>query len=152
MFKKSLASVVSAAVLVAGPGHLTLTAAAQTMNRAPVTGVSVTPSFGAGLNSPSLGASSFNAPALAPGALLAPGLTVAPAGIVTAVDAIHRTADGRVGFHYTLVEVVADVVSGEAAPADDIDAVQWVASDKAGDFVQWEETLRVIALARAMAS
>lgn len=80
------------------------------------------------------------------------GLTVAPAGIVTAVDAIHRTADGRVGFHYTLVEVVADVVSGEAAPADDIDAVQWVASDKAGDFVQWEETLRVIALARAMAS
>jgi phage shock protein A len=75
MFKKSLASVVSAAVLVAGPGHLTLTAAAQTMNRGAVTGVTVTPTIGNGLNSPVPGASSFNMPALTPGLLATPGLT-----------------------------------------------------------------------------
>jgi len=79
MFKKSLASVVSAAVLVAGPGNLTLTAAAQTMSRGAITGVSVTPSIGTGLHSPVPGASSLNIPTLTPGALLAaPSLAPAP--------------------------------------------------------------------------
>ena len=85
MFKKSLASIVSAAVLVAGPGHLTLDAAAQTLTRGPVTGVSVTPTIGNGLNSPVPGVSSFNMPSLTPGALLAPSLTVAPKPVVPAV-------------------------------------------------------------------
>ncbi len=78
MFKKSLASVVSAALLVAGPGNLTLTAAAQTMGRAAVTGVSVTPTIGTGLHSPVPGASSFYMPSLTPGALIAPTLMAAP--------------------------------------------------------------------------
>ncbi|MBI2789730.1 MAG: PspA/IM30 family protein, partial [Elusimicrobia bacterium] len=85
MFKKSLASIVSAAVLVAGPGHLTLDAAAQTLTRGPVTGVSVTPTIGTGLNSPVPGASSFNMPSLTPGALLAPTLTVAPKPVLPAI-------------------------------------------------------------------
>src|SRR3989338_3728641 len=72
MFKKSLASIVSAAVLVAGPGHLTLDAAAQTLTRGPVAGVSVTPVIGTGINSPVPGASSFNVPPLAPRAPIPP--------------------------------------------------------------------------------
>jgi ADP-ribose pyrophosphatase YjhB (NUDIX family) len=75
------------------------------------------------------------------------GLTVAPVGIVTAVDAIHRAADRRISFHFTLIEVAADFVAGEATPRSDIDAVRWVAPDKAAELVQWAETLRVIALA-----
>ncbi|MBI2386418.1 MAG: hypothetical protein HYV14_10440, partial [Elusimicrobia bacterium] len=85
MFKKSLASIVSAAVLVAGPGHLTLDAAAQTLTRGPVTGVSVTPAIGTGLNSPVPGASSFNTPSLTPAALLSPSLTLAPAPVLPAI-------------------------------------------------------------------
>jgi len=85
MFKKSLASIVSAAVLVAGPGHLTLDAAAQTLTRGPVTGVSVTPTIGTGLNSPVPGASSFNMPSLTPAALIAPSLTVAPKPVMPAI-------------------------------------------------------------------
>ncbi|MEQ1919839.1 MAG: PspA/IM30 family protein, partial [Elusimicrobiota bacterium] len=94
MFKKSLASIVSAAILVAGPGNLTLTAAAQTMGRAPVSGISVTPTIGTGLNSPTLGAPSFNMPAL--GALTSPSLMVAPSiaapAPVTAVQAAASMA------------------------------------------------------------
>ncbi len=75
MFKKSLASVVSAAILVAGPGNLTLTAAAQ--SRGAVTGISVTPSIGTGFSAPVPGAASFNSPMLAP-SLMAPSLLAAP--------------------------------------------------------------------------
>jgi phage shock protein A len=78
MFKKSIASIVSAAILVAGPGHLALTAAAQTMSRGPVTGISVTPTIGTGLTSPLPGASSFNSPMLSPVSLMAPSLLAAP--------------------------------------------------------------------------
>ncbi|MDP3542685.1 MAG: hypothetical protein Q8T11_09500 [Elusimicrobiota bacterium] len=85
MFKKSLASIVSAAVLVAGPGHLTLTAAAQTLAR-PVSGISVTPTIGTGLHSPLPGASSFNVPTMAPGVMLAPVLSAAPSPIAAPVS------------------------------------------------------------------
>ena len=86
MFKKSLASIVSAAVLVAGPGHLTLDAAAQTLTRGPAAGVSVTPVIGTGINSPVPGASSFNVPALAPGALIAPAPIAAPSPVAAPVS------------------------------------------------------------------
>ncbi len=73
VFKKSLASVVSAALLMVGPGPL----AAQMMTRGPVA-VSVTPTIGAGLNSPVPGASS-NIPTLAPvGALTGSIVPAAP--------------------------------------------------------------------------
>ena len=78
MFKKSLASIVSAAILVAGPGNLTLSAAAQTIGRGAAANVSVIPTIGTGFNSPVPGASSFNVPTLAPGALIAPALMAAP--------------------------------------------------------------------------
>jgi len=79
MLKKSLASLISCAVLSAGPGDHVLTASAQTMARGPVTGVSVTPMIATGLSSPIPGASSLNIPSLPAGALVAPTLTVAPA-------------------------------------------------------------------------
>ncbi len=73
MFRQSLASVVSAALLMVGPGPLS----AQMMSRGPVA-VSVTPTIGAGLNSPVPGASS-NIPTLAPvGALTASIVPAAP--------------------------------------------------------------------------
>ena len=83
MFKKSIASIVSAAVLVAGPGHLSLTAVAQTMTRGPVTGISVTPTIGTGLNSPLPGAFSVNSSMLSPVSLTAPSLLAAPSAAVT---------------------------------------------------------------------
>ncbi len=79
MFKKSLAAIVSAAVLVVGPGHLTLTAAAQATTRGPVAGVTATPTIGTGLNSP-LPTAFFSSrmPNLVTGVLTAPSLPTTP--------------------------------------------------------------------------
>jgi 8-oxo-dGTP diphosphatase len=78
------------------------------------------------------------------------GLTVRPTAIVTVVDSILRDAQGRSQFHYTLVEVSAEWVAGVAAAADDVDDVSWVLPAQAGDFVKWDETLRIIELARGL--
>ncbi len=76
------------------------------------------------------------------------GLTVRPTAILTVVDSILLDADDRPQFHYTLVEISAEWVAGEARAADDVDDVRWVQPAKARDFVKWDETLRIIALAR----
>ncbi len=54
------------------------------------------------------------------------GITAEPAGILDVHDAIHRDADGRVQFHYTLIAVRGIWQSGDGAPADDAAAVAWV--------------------------
>ncbi|MBI4061696.1 MAG: hypothetical protein HY403_09725 [Elusimicrobia bacterium] len=78
MFKKSLVSLASAAVLTAGPGQLAATAAAQTSVRGPAARVTVVPTIGTGLMSPVMNAAPLNIPALTPGVLAAPALPGAP--------------------------------------------------------------------------
>ena len=75
------------------------------------------------------------------------GLTVRPTAILTVVDSILRDTEDRPQFHYTLVEISAEWVAGEAQAADDVDAVRWIDPAEAEDFVKWDETLRIIALA-----
>lgn len=78
------------------------------------------------------------------------GLTVRPTGVVTVVDAITRDGDGRVEYHYTLVEVSAEWEAGEAACADDALDARWATVDEAASLVPWDETERVIRLAAGM--
>ena len=49
-----------------------------------------------------------------------------PAGILNVHDAIHRDADGRIQFHYTLIAVRGIWRSGEGVAADDAASVAWV--------------------------
>ncbi|MEI8396274.1 MAG: NUDIX hydrolase [Rhodospirillaceae bacterium] len=73
------------------------------------------------------------------------GLTVNPTGVITACDGISRDEDGKVLYHYTLVEVGAEY-DGDSEPnagADALDA-RWVALEDVASFVEWSETLRVI--------
>ncbi|CAO3417254.1 NUDIX hydrolase [Azospirillum doebereinerae] len=84
------------------------------------------------------------------------GLVVVPTGIVTVVDAITPDAGGRVHYHYTLVEVAAEVAAesaeGEPVCADDALEAVWATPDEAGELTEWDETRRVIALAAAQRS
>ena len=105
MFKKLLASIVSAAVLVAGPGHLTLDAAAQTIGRGAAANISVIPTIGTGLNNPVLGDSSFMMPSVMPGALTAPSLLAAP------------NIDAPVPAALTLVATPSRIPANAAMPA-----------------------------------
>jgi len=79
------------------------------------------------------------------------GLEAAPFAVFTAVDLVERDADGRVRFHYLLVQVAAEA-SGEpsAAGGDDADRAEWVAPEEAERRVAWAETRRVIRLAAAL--
>ena len=57
------------------------------------------------------------------------GIVAEPAGILNVHDAIHRDAEGRVQFHYTLIAVRGEWRSGEGVPADDAAACAWVSRD-----------------------
>ncbi len=75
------------------------------------------------------------------------GVVVTPTAIVTVVDSIVPDAAGRVHFHYTLVEISAEWVGGEAVAASDAAAVRWIGLDDVSAWVTWDETRKVIAAA-----
>jgi ADP-ribose pyrophosphatase YjhB (NUDIX family) len=80
------------------------------------------------------------------------GLVIRPTSIITAVDSIWRDDNGAVEYHYTIVEVSADWVEGEAVPASDIDGALWVRPEDAAQYVRWEATLSAIEQAQLMRS
>ncbi|WP_377809026.1 NUDIX hydrolase [Azospirillum sp. A29] len=77
------------------------------------------------------------------------GLEVVPTGIVTVVDAITPDAEGRVHYHYTLVEVAAESAEGEPLCADDALEACWATADEAAELTEWDETRRVILMSAA---
>lgn len=78
------------------------------------------------------------------------GIEIVPEGIVTAVDSIRRDGEGRVRFHFTLIDVLAEWREGELIAGDDADMAEWVPAARFADLKLWSETIRVIELARAM--
>ncbi|MBP2226810.1 ADP-ribose pyrophosphatase YjhB (NUDIX family) [Azospirillum agricola] len=80
------------------------------------------------------------------------GLVVIPTEVITVVDAITPDAEGRVHYHYTLVEVSAESAEGEPVCADDALEARWATPDEAGALTEWDETRRVILLAAARRS
>lgn len=53
------------------------------------------------------------------------GVVVRARGLVHAFDGISRDADGRIRFHYVVVDLLADYVSGEVRAATDVSAAGW---------------------------
>lgn len=53
------------------------------------------------------------------------GVVAMPRRYLTNVDVIVRDAVGKVSFHFLLAAVFCDYVSGDPAPADDVDAAEW---------------------------
>ena len=77
------------------------------------------------------------------------GIQVRPVEVLTTVDSVHRDDDGRVKFHYTLVEVLAFWEDGDIRAGDDAEAVRWADAQAATELVTWSETRRIIGLAEA---
>lgn len=75
------------------------------------------------------------------------GVTIEPLQILTAVDGITRDEEGRVRFHYTLIEVAAEWRAGEPRPSDDVTDVRWAGLEEVEELVAWDETRRIIELA-----
>lgn len=77
-------------------------------------------------------------------------ITAEIVGLIDVVDAITRDEAGRVRFHYTLVDYVAEWRAGTAMPGDDVAVCRWVPIAAAETYVAWPETRRVIRRAQAM--
>ncbi len=78
------------------------------------------------------------------------GVEIDALGIIDIVDAITPDDAGRVRFHYTLVEVLAEWRAGEAVAGDDAMAVAWFDPQTVGDLGMWEQTVRMVAKGLAM--
>ncbi len=76
------------------------------------------------------------------------GVEIEILGLVDVVDSIRRDGEGRVEFHYTLVDLAAEWQGGEARPGSDADGTRWVPIEEIGDLGLWSETVRIVNQAR----
>jgi ADP-ribose pyrophosphatase YjhB (NUDIX family) len=78
------------------------------------------------------------------------GLSVGDLLLAANVDSIHRDPDGRVRYHYTIIDFCARWDGGEPVPGGDISATIWAAFDEFDRYELWSEARRVIAVARRL--
>jgi ADP-ribose pyrophosphatase YjhB (NUDIX family) len=78
------------------------------------------------------------------------GIEIRVTELVDVIDFIDRDPQNTLRYHYTLIDVLADYISGEATPGHDADAASWFTREEALMKVNWAETRRVIAKSFAM--
>jgi len=72
------------------------------------------------------------------------GIQVRPVRFLTAVDAIYRDASNRVRFHYTILYVLAEYMSGQPMPQDDALEARWLTIQELHALPFERNTLRII--------
>jgi 8-oxo-dGTP diphosphatase len=72
------------------------------------------------------------------------GVDIEVIGLVDIVDSIRRDADGRPEYHYTIIETMAEWISGEPTAADDAAAAGWFSMEEALKAVRWSKTVEII--------
>ncbi len=81
------------------------------------------------------------------------GVTARLCGLVDVVDAIFTSrTTGAVARHYLLFDYAAVWVSGDPVAGDDADHAEWISPARLADLPLWDETRRVIELARTLAA
>jgi 8-oxo-dGTP diphosphatase len=78
------------------------------------------------------------------------GLTVGDLALAANVDSIHRDAEGRVQYHYTILDFAARYRDGEARAGSDVSDIAWAGFDEFDRYALWSEARRVIGLARGL--
>lgn len=72
------------------------------------------------------------------------GIAIEPLEVVEVVDAITPDDQGKIRFHYTLVDVLADWKSGAPVAGDDAIDAAWFDPAQLDTLGMWSETPRVI--------
>ena len=72
------------------------------------------------------------------------GLDIEVCGLVDVIDSLTHDDDGRVEYHYTLIDFAARVVGGELVAGDDAAEVRWCTIDEVRDLDTWATTITVI--------
>jgi 8-oxo-dGTP diphosphatase len=74
------------------------------------------------------------------------GLDITPLSIVTALDAMTIDSKGKIEYHYTIIEVVAESAEGKAEAHDDATDVRWARLEEIDSLCAWPEVARVVRL------
>jgi ADP-ribose pyrophosphatase YjhB (NUDIX family) len=78
------------------------------------------------------------------------GLTVGQLHFAAYVDTIRRDDDGRVRFHYTILDFAGRWEAGEPIAGSDVSEVTWAPLDALQPYDLWSEAHRVIGIARRL--
>lgn len=77
------------------------------------------------------------------------GLEVEVVALLDVVDSLHRDEDGRIAYHFTLIDFLAEWRAGEAVAGGDAAEVAWADPANLASCELWDETVRLIGLAQA---
>jgi 8-oxo-dGTP diphosphatase len=80
------------------------------------------------------------------------GLTVRIGEVAGILDRVVRDADGRIRYHWVLVDYVAFAVSGTLCAATDVDDARWVEVDEVERFDTTDGLMDMIRRAQALAA
>jgi ADP-ribose pyrophosphatase len=72
------------------------------------------------------------------------GLTIRAREPVYTFDHVARDTDGRIRFHYVIVDVVADYIRGNPRPGDDALEARWVSAPELKKLKVSEKTLELL--------
>jgi ADP-ribose pyrophosphatase YjhB (NUDIX family) len=78
------------------------------------------------------------------------GLTVGDLHFCAHVDTIRRDDQGRVRFHYTILDFAARWTGGEPVAGSDVSHVEWAPMAALEPYELWSEAHRIIAIARGL--
>ena len=78
------------------------------------------------------------------------GINIEVMGLIDVVDSIRQDDDGRVQFHYSLIDYAAIWKSGDLRAGDDAAECRWVDLDEAESIIRWGQTLRIIKQSKAL--
>ena len=70
--------------------------------------------------------------------------------LVDVVDAIIPDSEGKIKYHYTLVDYMGQWQSGESRPGDDAQEVRWVRLNEISSYSLMEKTMNIIQKAAAI--
>jgi ADP-ribose pyrophosphatase len=73
------------------------------------------------------------------------GLTIKAKKPVYTFDLIERDPEGKILFHYVIVDLRADYISGDLLPADDVSDARWFAPDEIEGLEVTKNTKRLLA-------
>lgn len=80
------------------------------------------------------------------------GLQAGPLVLAAHVDSIHPDAEGRIRYHYTILDFAAGWVGGEPVAGDDVSEAVFAPLAELSRYRLWTEAHRVIARARIVLS
>ncbi|HYA13648.1 MAG TPA: NUDIX hydrolase [Syntrophales bacterium] len=72
------------------------------------------------------------------------GITIMAKEPVYSFDFFERDYEGRVRFHYVIVDMIADYISGEVQAADDASEARWVSQKELKDLRVSMNTLKIL--------